>query len=105
MPVFIEVFRALASRQRMFGEMQLAERVGFETGVRAVPIHELVRCMPVVPECLTRAQRAANDAHRVAISGVQAGAAARRCTGFSTIGKLIAADRRPSKIESHQTKS
>src|SRR5262249_51672936 len=26
-PVFIEVFRALASRQRMFGEMQLAERV------------------------------------------------------------------------------
>jgi hypothetical protein len=32
--VFIEVFRALTSRQRMFGEMQLAERVGFETGVR-----------------------------------------------------------------------
>src|SRR5262249_52386748 len=25
-PMFIEVFRALASRQRMFGEMQLAER-------------------------------------------------------------------------------
>jgi hypothetical protein len=24
--VFIEVFRALASRQRMFGEMELAER-------------------------------------------------------------------------------
>jgi hypothetical protein len=36
----------------MFGEMQLAERVGFETGVRAVPIHELVRCVPVVPEWL-----------------------------------------------------
>jgi hypothetical protein len=32
--VFIEVFRALASRQRMFGEVQLAERVGFETAVR-----------------------------------------------------------------------
>jgi hypothetical protein len=32
--VFIEVFRALASRQRMFGEMQLAEGVGFETAVR-----------------------------------------------------------------------
>jgi hypothetical protein len=32
--MFIEVFRALASRQRMFGEMQLAERVGFETSVR-----------------------------------------------------------------------
>jgi hypothetical protein len=32
--VFIEVFRTLSSRQRMFGEMQLAERVGFETGVR-----------------------------------------------------------------------
>jgi hypothetical protein len=42
MPVVIEVFRALASRQRMFGEMQLAERVGFETVVRAVlPRHEL----------------------------------------------------------------
>ena len=38
-------------------------------------------------------------------TGSQAGAAARRCTGFSTIGRLIAADRRPSKIESHQTKS
>ena len=25
MPVFIEAFRALANRQRMFGEMQLAE--------------------------------------------------------------------------------
>jgi hypothetical protein len=34
MPVFIEVFRALTSRQRMFGEMQLAERVGFEPTVR-----------------------------------------------------------------------
>jgi hypothetical protein len=34
MPMFIEVFRALASRQRMFGEMQLAERVGFEPTVR-----------------------------------------------------------------------
>jgi hypothetical protein len=50
--VFIDVFRALASRQRMFGEMQLAERVGFETGVRAVPIHELVRRVPVVPKWL-----------------------------------------------------
>jgi hypothetical protein len=34
MPVFIEVFRAPASRQRIFGEMQLAERVGFELAVR-----------------------------------------------------------------------
>jgi hypothetical protein len=32
--VFIEVFRALASRQRMFGEMQLAEGVGFEPTIR-----------------------------------------------------------------------
>src|SRR5262245_6309738 len=36
----------------MFGEMQLAERVGFETGVRAVPIQELARYMPVLPERL-----------------------------------------------------
>src|SRR5262249_10134897 len=34
---------------------------------------------------------------------VQAGAS--RATGFSTIGKLITADNRPSRIESHQTAS
>jgi hypothetical protein len=33
----------------------------------------------------------------------QAGAS--RATGFSTIGKLITADNRPSRIESHQTAS
>jgi hypothetical protein len=37
--VFIEVFRALASRQRMFGEMQLAEEVGFEPTVRFRGMH------------------------------------------------------------------
>jgi hypothetical protein len=50
--VFIEVFRVLASRQRMFGEMQLAEGVGFETRVRAVPMRKLARCGPVLPECV-----------------------------------------------------
>jgi hypothetical protein len=35
----------------MFGEMQLAEGAGFETGVRPVPIRELARCVHVVPEC------------------------------------------------------
>jgi hypothetical protein len=33
----------------------------------------------------------------------QAGAS--RATGFSTIGRLITADKRPSRIESHQTAS
>jgi len=33
----------------------------------------------------------------------QAGAAAPRTTGFSTIGMLINADRMPSRIDSHQT--
>ncbi len=33
MPVFIEVFRALASRQRMFGEMQLAEGEELESNI------------------------------------------------------------------------
>ena len=46
------------------------------------------------------------DRHDVAVAGVprrQAGAS--RATGRSTIGKLIAADSRPSTIESHQTAS
>jgi hypothetical protein len=44
----------------MFGEMQLAEGVGFETGVRAVLMRKLVRCVPVLPERLTRIQRASS---------------------------------------------
>ena len=35
----------------------------------------------------------------------QAGAAARRCTGFSTIGRLITAESTPNRTESHQTAS
>src|SRR5262249_30306146 len=35
----------------------------------------------------------------------QAGAAAARTTGFSTIGRLITAESTPSRIESHQTAS
>src|SRR5712691_2220291 len=35
----------------------------------------------------------------------QAAAAATRATGFSTIGRLIAADKRPNRIESHHTAS
>ena len=57
--MFIEVFRVLASRQRMFGEMQLAERVGFETRVRAVLKRKLPRCVPVLSECLTQAAKLA----------------------------------------------
>ena len=34
--MFIEVFRALASRQRMFGEMQLAERDEPESNILQV---------------------------------------------------------------------
>src|SRR5258708_39188804 len=33
---------------------------------------------------------------------VQAGTIARRCTGFSTIGKLIRAESQPNRMESHQ---
>ena len=36
---------------------------------------------------------------------LQAVAAARRCTGFSTIGRLIAADKSPKRIASHHTPS
>ena len=35
-PVFIEVFRALASRQRMFREMQLAEGEELESNILQV---------------------------------------------------------------------
>ena len=35
----------------------------------------------------------------------QAGATAGRTTGFSTIGRLITAERTPSRIESHHTAS
>ena len=35
----------------------------------------------------------------------QAGATAGRTTGFSTIGRLITAERTPSRIESHHTTS
>jgi hypothetical protein len=37
MPVFIEVFRALASRQRMFGGMQLAEGEELESNILQAP--------------------------------------------------------------------
>ena len=40
-----------------------------------------------------------------AASRLRRQAGASRATGRSTIGKLIAADRRPSRIESHQTAS
>src|SRR5262245_52910239 len=42
----------ISERQRTWANIDMAERVGFETGVRAVPIHELVRRVPVVPEWL-----------------------------------------------------
>ena len=49
-----------------------------------------------------RADAAGHHHHRPAHAG-QAGAS--RATGFSTIGRLITADKRPSRIESHQTAS
>src|SRR5262245_59950353 len=62
-PVFIEVFRALARWQRIFGEMQLAEGVRFEIAVRwclvnagvfqSGPVESSwVVIWPVLPECL-----------------------------------------------------
>ena len=41
----------------------------------------------------------------VPVLGVQAGAAARRCTGFSTIGRLITAESKPNRTDSHHTAS
>ena len=41
----------------------------------------------------------------VAGAGVHAGAAARRCTGFSTIGRLITAESKPNNTDSHHTTS
>ena len=41
----------------------------------------------------------------VPMPGVQAGAAARRCTGFSTIGRLITAESKPNRTDSHHTAS
>ena len=35
----------------------------------------------------------------------QAGAAAKRCTGFSTIGRLITAESTPNRTDSHHTAS
>jgi hypothetical protein len=50
-----------------------------------------------------RADVAGGAGHQHRRSWGQAGAS--RATGFSTIGRLITADKRPSRIESHQTAS
>ena len=48
MGLFLRIYEC----QRTRANVEMAEGVGFETGVRAVPIHELVRYMPVLLQCL-----------------------------------------------------
>jgi hypothetical protein len=54
------ILSMVIGRWRTCAHINLAEGVGFETGVRAVLMRTLPRCVPVLPERLTRIQRASS---------------------------------------------
>ena len=51
-------------RWRTCADINLAEGVGFETGVRAVLMRKLPRYVPVLPKCLTQADQARRGSPR-----------------------------------------